>query len=670
MTTTTETPSAQTAATETPVGAIVEGLDVGVDGGHEVELVGRVEGVVRNGEGGQAGVRSRGGGARGGQGGKGPEEGRGERGRGRRGPRVRVMVPRGRNVPYREGTGGPISVVAGTWGPIGDEGVVAGMCNDPSSSVDTPVETDTVAVVHRITGNDLLEDVRGRPSRAPYVRVPAELRERLVAWRPVLGEVPGLMAVAQLLLFSSRRDDFGVAVDYRAVFRSFGYAPREGYEAGVTSGALLDLYHDEVDPTLEVLNASGDRHLARKASSFDFPSDVYRVASEALLRPDRFTDWVFLIDGRSAAPRSARTVRSEALQDRRTAASAHVPMIHPPASTRTILAYLNGLLDDQVYVHGAYGVVARLGAAREVVDRGRGRPPFDTEAKVWSALCALKQVEEHPRPIWWASDHSPRLKADPFNPLMNLPGVARRALYTDRDVELDLDRSHMAALVVIARRLGVPMPVTETVLGDAGNDLWGSIAGYMDAGALPDAGARRKAAKHVYAAVYGASDNYLMKSMLDRYAEISGTWPSGFDPFRPVLGHPVVSELLGVRDLVLDHVVDHAGLHDAEGRFVALGAMGHKEGDDSRARSVLSYVASSYEQDLVAAAFAEAAQELEGAAASGRRPAFVIWIYQADGFTVRTYGGADTGAVVSRLQGAVARRAAELGLPTRLSVAD
>ena len=480
------------------------------------------------------------------------------------------------------------------------------------------------------------------------------------------------MALAQLQLFSTRRDRFGIAADYRTVFRAFGLTPDAAHKAGVTAGNLLRLYRDRVDGDFHWKGHSKRDALCRKVDGFGFPAEVYALVHRALTAADTFTGpWVHLINGKRT---TRRNDSATTFTDRLHAADAAMPAVPAPQSAKTIATYVNHLLDPQTFSHGKTGVMARIPAAIAEVEGLRGTPAFDTEPKVDAALRTLYWMREHPVPLYVSCDFSPRLKADHYNQAMNLQSQVRRALYTDRDVELDLDKAHMAALVRIARDRGVEMPVTERALraslagvgpDGAPFDLWADLADRFDADVLTDAGARRKTAKTAYAVVYGSEENNTLFSMAERYAELTGDFHD-FDPFRGVLDHPMMAEVLSVRDRLLALVEAEGGMADVEGRWIPTGSFDHKKRPE---RAVLSYVAASYEQALVAEAFKEASAEVEWAAAvPGRRPRFKVWLYQADGFTLRLASKQVPGPVVRRLQDAVARKAAELGLVTALTV--
>lgn len=511
---------------------------------------------------------------------------------------------------------------------------------------------------------------------APYFPVPAALRDALVAWRPVLGGVRGFMALAQYLLFSPMRDGHGVQLPHGVVYRAFGLNGSSARGNGLSAERLLGLYRDRVDPALDYMEAQHSKGLCRTVVRAGFPEDVLEIVRRFKVAPESFGSgprrgrggYVYLVDGTSANRRNTQAeVNGARLADAMTSAPA-VPM---PRSAELIRAYLNLRLGDQLFANGRYGVVARVPAcvARVQELAAAGERPFETEAKADCALRQLAWVEGYPRPLYVPCDHSPRLKADHYNQLMSLPSALRPCLYSERDVELDLDKAHMAALVVVARKLGFPAPLLSEALRDAERDLWGEFADRFDAEFLPTATARRKAAKKSYAAVYGASESALLFEMLGEYRDRGGrvVGRASFDPFRPVMGHPVMAEIYETAQAVLAHVEEAGGLHDAEGRWISLGMFGAKK-PEGRAKTLLSYVCASYEQALVAEAFRVATDELDAPSCYGR-PAFWIWLYQADGLTLRVSSKADAADVVGRLQRAVAAKAEELGMPTRLSVA-
>lgn len=521
----------------------------------------------------------------------------------------------------------------------------------------------------RSEGEGLLDHVRGSGTRAPYFGVPAEVYDELVEWRPILAEVRGFMALAQYLLFGAMRNEHGVVTPYEVIFRAFGLTPSVAQNDGISSGALLDLYRRFVDHRLHVLSYNSSKGRARCVARTGFPESVLELVERFKARPESFDRFVYLIDGSSANRRHRRVEVNEA---RHAATKAARSVIPTPASAEVIRTYLNERLDEQLFANGRYGVVKQLPRARTLAhDLNCGLlKPFDTYGKTDQALRTLSWMGQYPRPLYEPSDFSPRLKADHYNQLMNLHSVLRPTLYTDRDVELDLDKAHMASLVVVARKLGISTPLLTETLEDATRDIWTEFADCFDAEVLVTGRARRKAAKRSYAAVYGACENNLYHEMLKEYRDRDGVveGEGSHEPFRPVMQNPLMAEVYETAQWVLEHVLEAGGLEDAEGRYLTLDQFTHKDSDRDRAKSLLAYVCASYEQVLIAEAFKLATDELDAPTCYGR-PAFKIWLYQADGFTIRVDGKADADEVIARIQRVVQTRADELGMPTRLSQA-
>jgi hypothetical protein len=243
----------------------------------------------------------------------------------------------------------------------------------------------------------------------------------------------------------------------------------------------------------------------------------------------------------------------------------------------------------------------------------------------------------------------------------------RRAVYTERDYELDLSKAHLASYVPVAKREGLDVPVLRrylraTMRGEI--DLWDELAGALDADAMPDAAARRKAVKRAYGAVYGSTRDAMMFEILKEYRRQSGQAVGSFDPIRPLLRHELLQELFSTRERLEAIITSRGGLRDADGRFIPLGKWDETKEAGNRWRGVMAYVNASHEQRLMAAAFDAARAEEEREA----RSRFRIWLYQADGFTVRISSKAAHEPQIRRLQAAVSDEAERLGMPTKLEV--
>jgi hypothetical protein len=503
---------------------------------------------------------------------------------------------------------------------------------------------------------------------APRNVVPTELREDIIEWRPILGESEPLMALHQLNLMSFRRDDdytydgdcTNVPIYHERIFDSFGLVPQVAYNAGLNTGMLLELYRWKVDPELDWTHWHPKKGKSRVIKSHGIPQTIIQKAKELMLTPSDYDDWSILISGKSANRRNwTKTLREERLgliED-------NEPLIDPPESTRRIQSYLNGL-KQTTFSHGGHGILRgeRLDDAIWEVTSS-----IDSEQRRDEELRKLYWMRKFPQPLYLPCDRFPRLKADYYNQAMNLPSNVLRATYDERDYELDLSKAHLASYVPVARRYGLDVPVLEDYLdanlsGDM--DLWTELASVFDTDVMDNAKARRKAVKRAYSAVYGSARQNLLYRILQKYGKVTGHFLDSFDPIEPLLSHPLMEELLATRDKLEVIINDREGLKDADGRFIPLSAWNETKDKENRWRGCMAYVNSSYEQKLMAAALDEAQAELE----RGSSPRFRIWLYQADGVTVRMGSKASHSNQIDRLQNAVADKADELGVPTELEV--
>lgn len=460
--------------------------------------------------------------------------------------------------------------------------------------------------------------------------------------------------MVQYLLFSDfvDEDTGNLVLPYKQIYRIFGLPPyNDGKTNPVSTEMLLRLYRDSVDRLFK-WDESHSNGKARTVTRCGIPEHILKLADRYRYAPDSFDAFVYLINGRA----HNRPNRKRERERREEAVSAHEPTNPPPESAKRMWAYLNGLS------HRFFNrrIKPRIPDAMQVI---RERPRlFNTAGKRRATRNALARTWTNPKPMYLFCDNSPRLKADSYNGLMNLKREVRPYFYTERDVELDLSKAHLACFVRVAANLGFDMPVTTRYLRahQSGEiDLWEELAGTLD---LPLKHAK-KAVKRMYAAVYGGDDGEVLRQVSNEYANAAQVPHPGFDPFRPLLKHPLVEEILETSKSIQWNVVANGGLCDASGRFIGMDWFPHKEYPE---RTVMSYVAASYELELVAAAFDEAIAEKLAAEANGRKPKFRIWLYQSDGFTVWVRKRRDIDRVVERLQQAVSKRASELGIITGL----
>jgi hypothetical protein len=274
------------------------------------------------------------------------------------------------------------------------------------------------------------------------------------------------------------------------------------------------------------------------------------------------------------------------------------------------------------------------------------------------------------QPLYLPCDRFPRLKADRHNQAMNLPKPVRQAAYDDRDYELDLSKAHLASYVAVAKLENLNVPVLEEYLQANLNnndllledgDLWLDLAAATD---LEDRQAARTAVKKAYSTVYGSGQNNLLHEISMAYKKTTGGEYPERKEVEPLLSHPLMKELLSTRDQLEAIITSRGGLEDATGRFIPLSAWDDVKDKENRWRGVMAYVNASFEQEIMSVAFEVAAEERDRDA----RSRFTIWLYQADGFTVRMGSKASHSRQIERLKEAVSGRAAELGVPTELEV--
>jgi hypothetical protein len=508
----------------------------------------------------------------------------------------------------------------------------------------------------------------------PRLALSKEPREASVEWRPVLDESRPLMAMHQHLLFSGMRDvDWtysgdctGVVFSAGVVLGCFGYHSRQHLheDTGANTGQLFDIYRREVAP-LSLTGWNGKRGKGRVVKSHGIPDRIIRRAKEAKLSPGEEQRW--FISGKDT--RSDGKDVAEIRDERSERAGAQEPLIEPPEATSRMQSYLNGL-DQQRFSHGAHGVFNgdKLEEARQVARSVGAR-----DSRRDRGLEKLFWIGTYPQPTYLFCDRFPRLKADHHNQAMNLPTPIRRSVYTARDRELDLSKAHLASYVPVARREGIGVPVLERYL-EANleddeelleeGDLWTELASTIRCPAFNDAKALRGAVKRAYSIVYGKEKRGLPYQILKEYCRLTGYFHGTTAPIKPLLSHPLMEEILQTRDQLSAIINDQKGLKDANGRVIRLSAWNETKKKENRWRGVLAYVNATYEQELMGAAFDVARQEMER---SGNTR-FWIWLYQADGFTMRVRSDASATRQIERLQDAVGEEAGVLDVPTELDV--
>lgn len=299
---------------------------------------------------------------------------------------------------------------------------------------------------------------------------------------------------------------------------------------------------------------------------------------------------------------------------------------------------------------------------------GQDRPKLRRKAeRVYEQqVRCLEGVKEAAKPRYFIATNSPRLFPITDH-LTGLKASVRRALLRGL-VEVDLASCHLAALAVI-----LDLPLVAAFL-ETDRSVWTYL--FEEMGLTEATGsdpALRKAIKDVvkqeglYPALYGRERAYIVYRVNRALDDaLAGTPYAG--QYRGVgerfVEHPMIAEILAVRDEALARVEQDGGIRDVDGRFIAL--PGH-EGDvvlDERAtaRSALCYAAGVIEMKLMSAVTELQAQQ------GGRR--FEVLLWQHDGVSLRIVDKTRTRNVLDEIVGAVERRARELKVRTRLEVEE
>jgi hypothetical protein len=362
-----------------------------------------------------------------------------------------------------------------------------------------------------------------------------------------------------------------------------------------------------------------------------------------------------LIDGKAANDANRKAYTRQRINE----ADGYEPAIEPPPETSKIRSYLHGLA-PQLFT----SVTDRIPDAVEIAQSASF---FENERARSLAIAQLRQIEAFPKPIYKPGNYSARLYAYGENRLGNLKSGLRPALYGPKDVELDLSKAHLSSFAKKGRDTGLDVSAIDAYLKrhlDGQIDLWSELAATLR---LDDSDAARKAAKKIYAAVYGGDEQEVLRQVSNEYADRARIKHPGFDPFRALLNHPLVQAVMRARRRLLDRINHDGGMVDADGRFLELEDFKSRPNPD---RSLMSYVASTYEIKLIGAAVDEALRELKWAEElDNRQPRFHIWLLQHDGFTMRATRQRDQKRMTERLQRVVAQKADEMGIITRLEVA-
>ncbi len=508
----------------------------------------------------------------------------------------------------------------------------------------------------------------------PDKPVPTSTYADIITWRPILEDSAPLMSIHQLILTSTKRDDnaatertcAGMPAACELICGAFGYKPQRAWDVGLNAGIFLELYQSRVDSDLTWSGWHGEKGRARVILNHSTPHEIMNSYLEFTMSPRSETDRTFLVSGKKANTRDA--LRPERKKRERTV-NTNEPRVDPPETTLKMKEYLNNI-PSNIFTNGRYGIFGG-DAFEKLAEKAREIPD---EERRRLELRKIYQMRAFPKPLYAGCDRSPRLRADRYNQLMNLKTKLRKSLYDPtKDRELDLSKAHLASYVPTVRQEGIATPELDRCL--QGNleddtdlleqgDLWLDIATTLDTTIFTDLQALRDAVKRLYSIVYGMERGRMLHEIASEYDDATGFYPETHEPLEPLLSHPLVAELLETREKLREITNEKGGLHDANGNFIPLSAWNKTKAREDRWRGVMAYVNASYETEIVGAAFEEAIKEKERDA----RTRFKIWLYQADGFTIRVSSKASVDAQVKRLKQVVADKAEELGVPTKLEV--
>ncbi len=294
---------------------------------------------------------------------------------------------------------------------------------------------------------------------------------------------------------------------------------------------------------------------------------------------------------------------------------------------------------------------------RRVLDGTEAAVRLRTEAARHDAAKALRSIADDPFQHYGFSPYSVRLF--PANAgVASVASPVRRALLPDC-VEVDLASSQLA---IAAVELGCSELLA--FLADA-RSFWPEIVGHL--GIAYDDGAKAAAKRAVYATVYGAGVERIVRDLRAEYEAETGAEMTQATAER-FLSHSLISELLTARDAELDSIRERGRVVDCFGRTLVQGRMLYGDGirrtvnGAAAAPSLLAQRAQARELWLLEPLIELAERE----AAKGGTAEWRILAFQHDGASIRFKRRSS--AHLRAIQDAVAARADRYGYPTRLDV--
>lgn len=502
-----------------------------------------------------------------------------------------------------------------------------------------------------------------RVDLAPSALVDA-LRER----SPGLGESPGALGLVLHLLLTEAVEPPGrTAPCPHALLGEIAGASASGIEH---RNFRAEDFLDHVRAALEA--GGGDRvglvvsspeprlRQARRLRLDDVPADIADMAAEARLavrvEPG---EWVEVRpDGTFSLNHTAAARRRQDLMD-------SLPTYdNTPELSSALQGYLNG--------HDArtFAPLKREAGSDETVRLVESLYPRVEDRERVAAT--LRSVQLNPVPIYGPSPSTPRLHARGRN-ATSLPSAVRQDI-TRRLGWVELDLAH-AQLACNAARWSVRSVLER--LGADGYAFWDDLM--VGLGADPDDLRRREAysrfksvlKRPVHGVSFGMAQKRVRRLGVEPGASLTADEAEAVEAACGavpgevgirLVRHPVVADMLRARYRLQRRVVADGGLTDTFGRFLPL-AEGQNPG------ALLAIDAQAMELRLLEPVIREAVAARRRFERQARaRPPYSVVLWQHDGFTVRARDRARLPAVVRSLQRSVADRAAELGVPTALTV--
>lgn len=484
----------------------------------------------------------------------------------------------------------------------------------------------------------VLHATKERPSNStyiPYIAVSKRERDLLFEWRPLLRKHDGFRAFTQYLIhhtFRTEREN-EILASKDVVRRNFGVrTDYEGSGAGLPQDAraieLLWLYALLIDPKLRFRDYHHPSGKARTIKEHGIPEEIREEALDFYL-DRRGREGVVLMTG--ASPDDYYQ-RNKSLETLLAEADRKEPEVKLPEATFRIIDYHNWLVQDrggkQMFTELAKNARSAVEHLKSDIDR-IDHIDDDSVAGIRASIRRIRSFENLPRPVYKPAKFTPRPTSLGGNHLMQIPSEALAEMFTSHHVYLDGSKIQLALFERFARKMGEGCPTVREYLqrhlyGEF--DLWREIGSSMD---LQDEGARRDAAKRgMYAALYFSGAPNLYREICETYAasasdRYSDEWPRG-EQIEGFFDHPVVEELLEVREALEEEVESRDYIEDAFGIERSLNDFSDRSNPK---RTMLSCLLQGHELKLMRPLYEIAEEERR----RDRDDRFRIALYKYDG---------------------------------------